>query len=263
MRGKAGGAMTADYSPIAPDSAGKPARQGRAVRYATFACAVLAAAVVLAGALFGWRYYVTSVLLVTLSLVPFFVSFEGRKPQAREVVALAVMCALAVASRVVFIGLPSMKPLVGIVMIAGIAFGPQSGFLTGAIAALVSNFIFGQGPWTPWQMLAYGSAGLVAGALAKAGAIPRGGWTMWQRLAVSALGFALIVCLVGPILDTSSLLMMISVITPESAAAVYLSGLLAANIPHGLATFVTLFVVGSPLLKKLNRVQVKYGFRES
>lgn len=111
----------------------------------------------------GRAFYVTSTLVIVELLIPFFLAFEGRRPQARELVVLAVMCALAVAGRVA-IPIPSFKAIFGIIMIAGIAFGPESGFLVGAISALASNFFYSQGPYTPWQMMAYG-AGRDAGGL--------------------------------------------------------------------------------------------------
>ena len=93
--------------------------------------------VLLASRYFGNRkYYLCSMLLIILSMVPFFLSFEKRKPEAREIVTLAVMCAIAVASRAAFIMLPHFKPLVGIVIITGMAFGAESGFLTGASVPL-------------------------------------------------------------------------------------------------------------------------------
>ena len=113
------------------------------------------------------KYYLCSLILIVYSIIPFLLSYEKRKPQARELVTIAVMCAIAVASRAAFIMLPHFKPMLGIIMITGMAFGAEAGFLTGALAAFVSNFIFGQGPWTPWQMFAYGIGGLLAGLLAR------------------------------------------------------------------------------------------------
>ena len=101
-------------------------------------------------------------------------------------------------------------------------------------------------------------AGLVAGALADRGVIPRRDPSWPQRLALSAGGFALVVCIVGPLLDTCSLLMIASVITPATAAAIYLAGL-PVNAIHGGATFLTLLLVANPLLSIFNRVRVKYG----
>ena len=131
----------------------------------------------------------------------------------------------------------------------------------GAVAAFVSNFIFGQGPWTPWQMLSFGIAGFAAGSLAKAGVVPRSGWSAKQKAGMSTFGFAVVLCVVGPILDTCSLFTMISSISVESAAAVYLSGF-PLNVVHGAATAITLFLIGNPMLEKLDRVRVKYGMAE-
>ena len=89
----------------------------------------------------GRSYYLTSTLIVIYLLIPFLMAFEGRKPQARDLVLLAVMCALAVASRVA-IPLPHFKPIYAVIMLCGIAFGAESGFLVGALSALVSNFFY-------------------------------------------------------------------------------------------------------------------------
>ena len=96
------------------------------------------------------KYYLTSLLLVGLMFVPFVLRFEGRRPQARELVLLATMTALAVAGRAAFYWLPQCKPVCAIVILTAVAFTPEAGFVTGAAAGLISNFFFGQGPWTPW-----------------------------------------------------------------------------------------------------------------
>ena len=119
----------------------------------------------------GRGYYIAGVLIIIFSMVPFFAQFERRRPEAREMVMIAVMCGIAVASRAAFIMLPQVKPVIGIIIIAGMAFGPGGGFLTGSLTAFVSNFIFGQGLWTPWQMFAYGITGFIAGLLARRGII--------------------------------------------------------------------------------------------
>ncbi|MFR3322837.1 MAG: hypothetical protein ACLTSZ_19220 [Lachnospiraceae bacterium] len=98
--------------------------------------------------LVAWRfgnrkYYLSSLLLIVYAMLPFFVRFEHKKPQARELVTIAVMSAVAVASRAAFIMVPFFKPLTGIVMIAGMALGPEAGFLTGAISGFVSNHLPG------------------------------------------------------------------------------------------------------------------------
>ncbi len=206
------------------------------------------------------NYILTSALVILFAMIPFFASFESRAPQARELVVLAVMCAIAVASRVAFIWLPAFKPMAAIIMITGIALGARTGFMAGAISALVSNFVFSQGPWTPWQMFAFGLAGFVFGLLADRGVIPRQNLNMKQKLAVSIGGALFIVCILGIILDTCSVFTMVDIPEgPDGAIVIYASGF-PLNCVHGAATFVTLFLVANPLLDKLHRISVKYGF---
>ncbi len=92
-------------------------------------------------------------------MLPFFARFEGRRPQARELVLLAVMTAFAVAGRVAFYWAPQFKPVCAIVILTAVAFNAEAGFITGAAAGLISNMFFGQGPWTPWQMFGFGLVG--------------------------------------------------------------------------------------------------------
>jgi len=210
----------------------------------------------------GWRlgdrhYYLTSVAVMILAMVPFFVSFESRKPQARELVVLAVMAAIAVASRAVFAPLPAFKPLVGIVIITAMAFGAQAGFLTGAVSGFVSNFIFGQGPWTPWQMFAFGMAGFLAGVLCELGALKKE-----RKWPVVIYGGLVVMLLVGPLLDTCTLFLTAAIPTGTTAGAVYLSGI-PYNAVHAAATVLTLILLYRPLMEKLERIQVKYGMMEA
>lgn len=203
----------------------------------------------------GRVYYIGSLLIIVYTMIPFFLMFENRKPQARELVLLSVMCALAVASRTAFIALPSFKPMTAIIMISGIAFGAEAGFLTGAVSAFASNFIFGQGPWTPWQMFAYGLAGFIAGLLFRKADLTR------KKLPLSIFGFCLVLLIIGPLLDTCAVFTMASVIDTKSVLAVYAAGV-PVNLIHGAATFLTLFLFGKPLLEKLDRVKIKYGMME-
>ena len=205
------------------------------------------------------KYYLGALLIIALTMALFFLSFERRVPQARELSLLAVMCALAVASRVV-VPFPSFKPTMAFILLAGIAFGGERGFLCGVVTALVSNFFFSQGPWTPWQMMGYGMGGLAAGLLGRINLLKRKPDGIIDITLLSVVGFLLIILLVGPILDTSTYLT-VSMKSAGGTAAlpIYITGLLTANIPHGIATAVTLALAGKPLLKMLERVQVKYG----
>ena len=222
--------------------------------------AVLTVAVLAATAILGDdNYYLASILVVMLTIAPFFASFEERRPQARELVVIAVMIAVAVAARAAFFWLPAFKPMTAVIIVTGIALGAGAGFMCGSLSAFVSNFLFGQGPWTPWQMLAYGIAGLVAGLLAQKGVIPRHDLSNKAKLALSVGSAVFVMVVVGPILDTCAVFTMpASELEHFTAAAIYLSGV-PVNAVHALATFVTLFVISNPLLDKLERMRVKYG----
>ena len=99
---------------------------------------------------------VITLVTVILSIIPFFIHFEKQKPRPRDIMPIVVLSAIAVAGRIIFAPFPNFKPVSAIVIISGVCFGKQNGFMTGAITALASNMFFGQGPWTPWQMYAWG-----------------------------------------------------------------------------------------------------------
>ena len=202
-------------------------------------------------------YYVICIVILVGAFLLFVRGFESRKPGAREVVILAVMSAIAVASRAVFVMIPFVKPILGIIMITGIAFGVEAGFLTGAVSALVSNFIFGQGPWTPWQMFAYGLAGAIAGFLAKRKIMGQD-----RLLLTSFLGYVIVQFIVGPVLDCSSLLLMGGTLSKEFVLAVFTAGATPNGI-LGIATGVTLLLLCKPMVGKLNRLKIKYGIMEA
>ena len=100
---------------------------GRTIAVWILALACAMASIVVGALAGGKSYVIVSVIVVLCAIVPFFVGFARRRPQARELVMLAVMCALAVAARAAFIWLPGFTPMAAIVMIAGIAYGPTSG----------------------------------------------------------------------------------------------------------------------------------------
>ena len=248
--------------PLSGKGPSRRASSARRTLAATVGSVLAAALAVVVCALVGGRSYVVGSVVVALcSLVPFFVRFESRRPPARELVAVAVMAALAVASRAAFAWAPGFKPIYGIIMVSGVAFGPSTGFFVGAISALASNFLFGQGPWTPWQMLGYGLCGLVFGLLARVGVLPRGRWMQRQKALGCVLGFLVAFLVCGPVLDTSSLFFMLSRITPEGVLAIYAAGV-PANALQGVATATTLFLLANPLLSKLDRLRTKYGVGE-
>lgn len=200
----------------------------------------------------GRWYYLTSTLVILEIMLPFFAGFEARKPQPRELVTLAVMAALATVSRVALVAVPYFKAITGIIMITGIAFGAQAGFLTGAIAAFASNFFFSQGPWTPWQMFAYGFAGFWAGLCFHNRSRLCKPWIL------GPFGFLSVVLLIGPLLDCCTVFTVLSKLTWAGALVIFGRGL-PVNLIHGLGCGVTLVLLTKPLLNKLHRLQVKYG----
>lgn len=200
------------------------------------------------------QYYLTSLIFVGLVFLPFILRFEGKKPSARELVLLATMTALAVAGRVAFAWLPQCKPVCAIVILTGVALSPEAGFLTGASAALVSNFFFGQGPWTPWQMLGFGLVGFLGGLLFQGREI--------KRMPLLLYGFFSTLLLYGLLLDTASLLMFPSLEISWKALLVTYGAGFFANLVHAVSTVLFLIVLQKPILRKLERVKIKYGLTE-
>lgn len=199
----------------------------------------------------GRSYYITGTAIIIELMIPFFMAFEGRKVQARELVVIAVMCALAIVSRVA-IPIPHFKPIFAVVMLAGIACGPEAGFMVGAIAAFASNFFYGQGPHTPWQMMAYGAGGMLAGFLFAKGRLPRKPWVM------ALFGGLTAILWVGPLLDLSGIFLIPARINWSSALAIMLSGLYV-NITQAICTVLVMLLLSKPLLGMLDRIKLKYG----
>lgn len=196
------------------------------------------------------KYFLASILLVALACVPFLLRFEGRKPQARELVLLSIMTALAVVGRIAFVWIPSFKPLAAIVILTGVAFSPEAGFITGAAAALLSNFYFGQGIWTPWQMLGFGLLGFLGGLIFSGRPV--------KRIPLVLYGFFSTLILYGLLLDTANVLMMGAAMTWPTVLASWASGV-SFNLIHAGATALFLLLLQKPLLEKLRRVRIKYG----
>ena len=104
-------------------------------------------------------YYIASAGILFLSMLPFFIRYEKRKTSPREMTLLATFVALAVVSRAAFYLIPQVKPIAAVVIVAAVCLGADRGFFVGAFSAFVSNFLFGQGYWTPFQMAALGWSG--------------------------------------------------------------------------------------------------------
>lgn len=197
----------------------------------------------------GETYYYTALGIIMVGLIGFFIHFESGKPSAILLTMIASLCALAIGSRIAFFFLPQIKPIAAIVILAGIAFGTEVGFVTGAVSAFVSNFYFGQGSWTPFQMFALGIIGAMAGLL-----FCGRKYSGWQ---VTLYGFLSVFFLYGGIVDLNTIFFTSQVITASQVFAIY-----AAAVPFDLlfafSTAVFLFLLRKPILKKIGRVQTKY-----
>ena len=209
---------------------------------------------IFAGTLFfgDRKYYFISLLIILETFIPFLLCFESRKPKAREIVVISVLCVIAVAGRTVFFMTPHFKPTVAILIISGLCFGAETGFLVGAVTGFVSNFFFGQGPWTPWQMFALGIIGFLAGLLFKKNEIKN------NKIFLSVFGFLIALVIYGGILNPASIIMWQNNITWEMIVASYIAGL-PLDLVHAFATAVFLWFISEPMIEKLDRIKMKYG----
>jgi energy-coupling factor transport system ATP-binding protein len=152
--------------------------------------------------------------------------------------------------------LPQFKPVLALTMIAGVAFGGEVGFLVGAMTMLTSNMIFGQGPWTPWQMFAMGIIGFLAGVLFKKG------WLRRTRASLAVFGAFTAVIIYGGIMNPAAAMMMSSeALKVETLLACYITGL-PMDLVHGFGTAIFLIIAAEPMLEKMDRIKVKYGLVE-
>ncbi len=228
-------------------------RKGRGLLFGALTLFILMPLTVLLGLYIfdDKKYYFISFLLVLEAMLPFALSFEKRKPQAREIVVISVLCAIGIAGRIAFFALPQFKPLAAVVIITGIAFGAECGFLTGSISAFVSNFYFGQGPWTPWQMSGFAAVGFLAGLIFHSPRVRK------NKLSLSLFGILAIVLVYGPIADLS-FLSTVSYPTWEYILTVLAAGV-GFNVIHGVSTALFLYTCAGAMIEKLERIKLKYG----
>ena len=198
----------------------------------------------------GRRWDIAAVLAAFLCCVPFFLSFEHRKPAAREVVLIAVMTAFSVAGRVIFAAIPFFKPVTAVVIIAAMYFGPQAGFMTGAMSALISNIWFGQGAWTPFQMFCWGFIGWLAGMLNRKALLEK-------PLTLCVYG-ALAGVLYSLVMDMWTVLSADGAFTVARWLQVIITSLPMMAV-YCASNVVFLLVLRKPLGRKLSRLKTKYG----
>lgn len=192
------------------------------------------------------------IMLVALSCLPFYLKYENSKPKTREVVVLATMIALTVISRTIFMLTPSFKPVTVMVIICGVVFGPASGFMCGSLSAVLSDFIFGMGPWTPFQMIAWGLIGYIAGIFNKS--LFENKYVLYGYSALCGIGFSLV-------MDLWSVLAFETGFNLTRYLALVLTSLPMMLI-YIASNIIFMFLLGKIMFQILQRVKIKYGITE-
>ena len=212
---------------------------------------LLIPAVIVAGTLiFGNKQYAfISIAVAILALAQFFISFEKKENSTVKLVIIAVMTALSVAGRIIFAVIPGFKPVTAIVIITAIYLGKEAGFITGALSAVLSNLYFGQGPWTPFQMLTWGLVGWLAGILGKKLASNKPLIAIYGF--VGGISFSLL-------MDIWSTLWMYDTFNVSRYTA-SVTAALPYTILYAVSNIVFLLLLTNPVGKKLERINVKYG----
>ena len=200
----------------------------------------------------GRKYLFISLAIIFQTFLPFLLMFESRKPQAREIVLISVLCAMAVASRCAFFMLPQFKPFIAIIIVSAACLGAEAGFLIGAQAGFASNFFFGQGPWTPWQMFALGIIGFLGGLLFKSGTIKK------TKPALCIFGFLASFLIYGGIMNPASVIMMQNKLSLKMIVAAYGAGL-PFDFIQSLATALFMWFISKPIVERIERIKIKYG----
>jgi len=195
-------------------------------------------------------YLLFSLVIIASMMIPFFARFEIRKITGRELVILAMLAAIAAISRIPFAGLPSVQPTSFVIIIVGLVFGAESGFLVGAVAAIVSNIFMGQGPWTPWQMFAWGMMGLSAGLL-------KNSWLMSNIWGKIIFGFVW-GYLFGWIMNLWIITSNITNLSWGFLLGIY-SNSFYHDLAHGLSNVLFLAIFSTSWVKILSRFKRKYG----
>ena len=151
--------------------------------------------------------------------------------------------------------LPHFKPVVALVIISGVCFGGETGFLVGAITAFVSNFFFGQTPLTPWQMFAFGITGFLSGMFFKKGMLRK------SKAGLCSFGFLTTLVIYGLIMNTGAVLVAQPNPTKDMLLTAYALGL-PSDLVHATATAIFLFFIAEPMMEKIDRIKTKYNIGE-
>lgn len=191
------------------------------------------------------RHLIVSTGVAVLALLLFAASYEKKPTGSRRMIIVAVMTALCIAGRFI----PVFKPITALTVITAIYLGGEAGFLVGAMSALLSNFYFGQGPWTSFQMLAWGMIGLIAGFLSEP--LKRYKWLLLVYGVLAGIMYSLVMDIWTVIWYDGSF-----------RSELYFTALVTA-IPHtimySVSNFIFLWFASKSFGEKLERVKIKYG----
>lgn len=190
------------------------------------------------------RYLIVSTGIAFLALILFAAGYEKKPTGSRRMIIAAVMTALCIVGRFI----PLFKPITALTVITAVYLGGETGFLVGAMSALLSNIYFGQGPWTPFQMLAWGMIGLIAGFAANP--LKRHKWLLLAYGVLSGIFYS-------AVMDVWTVIWYDGSFRTE----LYLTAL-ATAIPHtvmySVSNFIFLWFAAKPFGEKLERVKIKY-----
>ncbi len=199
------------------------------------------------------QYLPLSLVIIGLILFSFFARFEMKKVKAREMVILAMLASIAAIARVPFAGLPSVQPTSFVIITVGLVFGAESGFLVGAVAAIVSNFFLGQGPWTPWQMFSWGLMGMSAGLLRNFAWMGK----VWiQAIFGFIWGF-----LFGWMMNLWIVFSNMENFTWEFLVGIYVSSF-SHDLAHAISNVIFIAVFSASWVKIMHRFKKKHGLLE-
>lgn len=189
-----------------------------------------------------------SILLVFFILAVLFAKFEESKISSKEVALIGVLAAITAASRIPFAALPNIKPCTFLIICVGLVFGSLAGAMVGSLTAAVSNMFFGQGPWTPWEMMAWAMVGLVAGYVGKH--YPEAGVKEVILLGI-ILGMAY-----NTLMDFSSWIVFYRC-DPDLLIPTLIAGL-PFGLLHIIGNTIFAIVLGKPVLKMFRRFQRRF-----
>lgn len=191
------------------------------------------------------------ILLIILTVLPFMIQYEKKQVKAREIVVLSIFIALTVSSRVLFMVTPSFKPMCAMVIICGLIFGKQDGFLCGSLSAIMSNIFFGQGPWTPYQMISLALIGFISGMFYQK-KYKQNKIFLFIIGVLSGVFYSLLMDIWG-VLSIDNTILLSRYITMIVSS-------LPTTVIYCVSNVLFLYILTPTMIKKLTRVKEKYDF---